>query len=210
MSIYDEQLPDKRTTNTDSVKSGVDPYLARLFNEMEYGINLENGVLFINSEIEDFIFYEVVAKINLIMQYRKHENKDETAPITLIINSVGGNAYTGLAIIDYIRGLDVKVNTVCRGRAMSAAALILACGTGTRAASKNSTIMFHEISTDFFGKSSDVKQSVKHLEILEDSYLSLLEETTNKPKDWWKDKCIKDTYFVPTDALELGVIDTIL
>jgi ATP-dependent protease ClpP protease subunit len=93
---------------------------------------------------------------------------------------------------------------------MSAAALILTCGTGTRAASKNSTIMFHEISSDFFGKTSDVKQTVKHLEVLEESFLTLLEETTKKEKDWWKTTCIKDVYFLPTDALSHGIIDAIV
>ena len=70
--------------------------------------------------------------------------------------------------------------------------------------------MFHEISTDFFGKSSDVKQSVKHLEVLEESFLKLLEETTKKPKNWWKENCIKDTYFMPTEAIDLGIIDAIV
>lgn len=210
MNMYDEPSLTKKDLPLDSSKTPLDSYFARIFSEMEYGVNLENGVLFINSDIEDFIFYEVVAKINLIFQYRKYTNESEDTPITIIINSGGGNMYTALAIIDYIKGLKVKVNTICRGRAMSAAALILTCGTGTRAASKNSTIMFHEISTDFFGKSSDVKQSVKHLEVLEESFLTLLEESTSKQKNWWKENCIKDTYFTPTEAINLGIIDSLI
>lgn len=209
-SFYDEANVDKNYSSSDPLKTSMDPYIVRIFNEMDYGVNLDSGVLFINSDIEDFVFYEVVGKINVILQYRKHMNLDETAPVTIVINSGGGNAYTALAIIDYIRGLSVKVNTIARGRAMSAAALILTCGTGTRAASKNSTIMFHEISSDFFGKSSDVKQSVKHLQVLEESFFILLEETTKKDKTWWKDNCIKDTYFTPKEAFELGIIDSIL
>lgn len=213
MNIYDEPGFSKMSAKEspiDNSTSKMDSYFSRIFSEMEYGVNLENGVLFINSDIEDFIFYEVVAKINLIFQYRKYLKQNEEDPVTIVINSGGGNMYTALAIIDYMKGLNVKVNTICRGRAMSAAALILTCGTGTRAASKNSTIMFHEISTDFFGKSSDVKQSVKHLEVLEESFLNLLEESTSKPKIWWKENCIKDTYFVPSEAVNLGIIDSVL
>lgn len=209
-SFYDDSVLNKPSDIMDQSKVSMDPYITRIFNEMDCGINLDSGVLFINSDIEDFVFYEVVAKINMIMQYRKHVNIDETLPISIVINSGGGNAYTALAIIDYIKGLSVKINTICRGRAMSAAALILTCGTGIRAASKNSTIMFHEISSDFFGKSSDVKQSVKHLQVLEESFFSLLEESTKKEKNWWKEHCIKDTYFTPNDAIELGIIDSIL
>lgn len=194
----------------DALKGSMDSYTARIFSEMEFGVNLDSGVLFINSEIEDFVFYEVVAKINLILQYRDFSGLDADAPITIIINSGGGNLYTAFAIIDYIKTLKVKINTICRGRAMSAAALLLTCGTGTRAASKNSTIMFHEISSDFLGKSSDVKQSVKHLHVLEESLFGMLDESTKKDKEWWKEICIKDTYFTPAEALELGIIDAIV
>lgn len=210
MSLYDEPAFEKKQQQKDDSKSYLDPYVSRILTELEYGMNLENGVIYINTEIEDFVFYEVVSKINAILQFRKHYEMDTTAPVTLIINSSGGNVYSAIAIIDYIRKLSVKVNTICRGRAMSAAALILTCGTGTRAASENSTIMFHEVSSDFFGKSSDVKQSVKHLQTLEESVFRLLETTTTKSKDWWKENCIKDTYYTPKDAVELGIIDSVL
>jgi ATP-dependent Clp protease protease subunit len=210
MNLYDEPAFDKKTKQPEDQKSFMDPYISRILTELEYGLNLDNGVLYINSEIEDFVFYEVVSKINAILQFRKHYQLDEDAPVTLVINSSGGNVYSAIAIIDYMRKLNIKVNTVCRGRAMSAAALILTCGTGVRAASENSTIMFHEVSSDFFGKSSDVKQSVKHLQTLEESVFRLLESTTSKSKDWWKENCIKDTYYTPNDAVQLGIIDKIL
>lgn len=210
MSFYDEQPMEKKSNQKDEQRTQLDPYISRILTELEYGINLENGVLYINSEIEDFVFYEVISKINAILQFRKHTNMDETLPVTLVINSSGGNVYSAIAIIDYMRRLNIKVNTICRGRAMSAAALILTCGTGTRAASENSTIMFHEVSSDFFGKSSDVKQSVKHLQTLEESVFRLLESTTTKSKDWWKENCIKDTYYTPNEAVQLGIIDVIL
>lgn len=210
MNLYDEPIPQKKTAQENEQKNQLDPYISRILTELEYGMNLESGVLYINSEIEDFVFYEVVSKINAILQFRRHSGLEENDPVTLVINSSGGNVYSAIAIIDYIRKLNVKVNTICRGRAMSAAALILTCGTGTRAASENSTIMFHEVSSDFFGKSSDVKQSVKHLQTLEESVFRLLESTTSKSKDWWKENCIKDTYYTPNEAIGLGIIDVVL
>lgn len=210
MNLYDEPIPEKKSLQQNEPKNHLDPYISRILTELEYGMNLESGVLYINNDIEDFVFYEVVSKINAILQFRKHYNLEELDPITIVINSSGGNVYSAIAIIDYMRKLNVKINTICRGRAMSAAALILTCGTGTRAASENSTIMFHEVSSDFFGKSSDVKQSVKHLQTLEESVFRLLESTTSKSKDWWKENCIKDTYYTPKEAVELGIIDIVL
>ncbi len=209
-NLYDEPQTTISTDTDIFQKDQTDPFLSQIFTEYEFGLNLDPAVLYINTDIEDPLLYDMIAKINLIIKYRKKNNINELDPITLIINSSGGSVYTAFAMIDYMRSLNIKINTVCRGRAMSAAALILTCGTGTRAASKNSTIMFHEISSDFFGKTSDVKQTVKHLEVLEESFLTLLEETTKKEKDWWKTTCIKDVYFLPTDALSHGIIDAIV
>ena len=57
-----------------------------------------------------------------------------------------------LGIIDYMRLADIKVNARCYGAAMSAAAVILACGTGERTMSKNATVMIHDVSSMDFGK----------------------------------------------------------
>lgn len=93
---------------------------------------------------------------------------------------------------------------------MSAAALLLCSGTGIRAASKNSTIMFHEISSGIYGKSSDMKANVQHTEKLEDILVDIIVENSNKDSVFWKDKILKDYYISPVEALELGVIDTII
>lgn len=209
-NMYDDIPEGKKYVNELNQKDSVDPYISLIFTEFEFGLNLDPGVIYINGEIDDSTFYDVVAKTNLIIKYRANYNLNEDSPITLIINSLGGDVYPAFGIIDYIRTLPIKVNTICRGRAMSAAAWILACGTGIRAASKNSSIMFHEISSDFFGKGSDVKQATKHLEVLENSILNLLEQTTNKSSDWWKTSCIKDAYFTPTEAVSHGIIDSII
>jgi ATP-dependent Clp protease protease subunit len=93
---------------------------------------------------------------------------------------------------------------------MSAAALILCAGTGLRAASQYSTIMFHEISSDIYGKSSDMKANVQHMEKLEEILLEILKTNSNKEKDYWKNVTIKDYYITPKEAMDLGVIDAII
>ena len=176
--------------------------------QMDYGIDVETSSVLLFGEIVDGSLYDIITRIRAILHMRKDEHKND--PINLIINSDGGSVYEALGIIDYIQSLDVKTNTICRGRAMSAAALILCAGTGVRAASQYSTIMFHEISSDIYGKSSDMKANVQHMEKLEEILLEIIKSNSNKEKEYWKNVTIKDYYITPKDALDMGVIDTII
>jgi len=176
--------------------------------QMDYGIDVNASSVLLFGEIMDGTLYDLITRIRAVLHMRDETRKND--PINLVINSTGGSVYEALGIIDYIQSLDVKVNTIVRGCAMSAAALILCAGTGVRAASKNSTIMFHEMSSDIYGKSSDMKANVQHMEKLEDILLDIMHTNSKKDVEWWKTTTIKDFYITPVEALELGVIDTII
>ena len=176
--------------------------------QIDYGFDVETSSVLLFGDIADGTLYDLVLRIRAILHMRDESRKNE--PINLIINSDGGDVYEALGMIDFIQSLDVKVNTICRGRATSAAALLLCAGTGIRAASKNSTIMFHEISSGIYGKSSDMKANVQHTEKLEDILVGIIVENSNKDSAFWKDKILKDYYLSPSEALDLGVIDTII
>lgn len=177
-------------------------------SQIDYGIDVESSTIYMFGDIADGTLYDLVLRIRAVMHMRPDEKKND--PINLIINSDGGDVYEALGMIDYIQSLNIKVNTICRGRAMSAAALLLCSGTGIRAVSKNSTIMFHEMSSGIYGKSSDMKANVQHMEKLEEILVSIMSENSKKDGKFWKDKTIKDYYLSPEEALELGVIDSII
>ena len=127
-----------------------------------------------------------------------------------MINSPGGDVYEMFGIIDYIESLDIKVNTICRGRAMSAAAVILACGTGNRMMSKRSTVMFHQSSSFMGGKMSDITAYLDNIKSLEVLIYSMLAEKTKKDADWWREKMRNDMFLTAEELLEIGVIDQII
>jgi len=118
--------------------------------------------------------------------------------------------YEMFGIIDYIESLDVKVNTICRGRAMSAAAVILTCGTGTRMMSKRSTVMFHQSSSFMGGKMSDITAYLDNIKSLEVLIYNMLAEKTKKDAAWWKEKMRNDMFLTADELLEIGVIDQII
>ena len=182
-----------------------------LYKEIEFAVDVEDSIIYIIGEIEDFGLYDFMVRCRAILRNREDDDK---SPINVIIDSVGGDVYEMFGIIDYIESLELNsgilVNTICRGKAMSAGAMILASGTGKRLASKRSTIMIHEGSSMQAGKTSDVKAAQKYNAHLEDMANSILGEKTNKDKIFWSEQTKTDLYLSAKDAQKLGVIDAII
>jgi len=179
-----------------------------IYKEIQYGVNIDDSVVYLQDEIKLGNLFDLMTRIRLILSQRDEETKND--PITLILNSNGGDVYESLGIIDYIQGLSVPVNVIARGQAMSAAAVILCCGTGVRAASKNTTIMIHEASSEVYGKMADIKANVDHINELEERFYQLMADKTKRPVDFWKQLCSRDYYMTAAKALELGIIDQII
>ena len=179
-----------------------------IYKEIDYGFSVKDSIIYIHGDIVLGLLFDFVSKVRTILDNRDESQKD--APITVLLNSDGGDVYEALGIIDYIRNLPVKVNMVARGRAMSAAALMLACTTGTRAASKMTSIMVHEISTANQGKASDIRANADHLDELEELTFQLLAQYTKQDLEFWRKQARKDFYMSADKAKEYGLIDTVI
>ena len=201
MSIYEEKQP---TQKEQPIAMKQD--MAR-WEESDRGVWIPESVIYLFGEIAEFTLFDFMTRIRTVIRERDDKYKDED--INLIINSPGGDVGEMFGVIDFMELIDTKVNTICRGTAQSAAAIILACGTGKRAASKNSTIMFHQGSTYSQGKISDVRAGLEYSKAVESKIYNLLGEKTKKDASWWESRCKSDFYLSAEEALELGVIDII-
>jgi len=210
-SYINESDKPSQDTPSEEVYYEDDLEKKHLYKEIEFAVDVEDSIIYIIGEIEDFGLYDFMVRCRAILRNRE---EDDTTPINVIIDSVGGDVYEMFGIIDYIESLEknsnIKVNTICRGKAMSAAAMILASGTGKRLASKRATIMIHEGSSMQAGKSSDLKAAHKYNAHLEDMANSILGSTTNKDKQFWSEQSKTDLYLSAKDAQKLGVIDGII
>ena len=184
--------------------NGLDDKTQILFKQLEWGINLNSNTMYLTYEIDTDQLYAVTTRFDNFIQY--NIDKD----INLVISSYGGDVYAMLGTIDYFNSLPVKVNTHCLGACMSAAAVLLACGTGNRTMSKNSTVMIHEGSAFEAGKTSDVLKGADHLKLLQKSICDILGEVTKKTSDFWEGVSKQDTYLTAKDCLDYGVIDEVV
>ena len=183
--------------------NGLDDKTQILFKQLEWGINLNSNTMYLTYEIDTDQLYAVITRFDNFIQY----NKDKD--INLVISSYGGDVYAMLGTIDYFNSLPVKVNTHCLGACMSAAAVILACGTGKRTMSKNSTVMIHEGSAFEVGKTSDVLKGADHLKKLQSNINRILGEVTKKDQEFWEEVSKQDTYLTADECLEYGIVDEI-
>ena len=179
----------------------------KFYREFDYGIDTEDNVIFIQDEIQSGLTFDIVSKVRLL---KKINGNIDT--VNILLNSGGGDVIETLALIDYMKSQkdQIKFNIIVRGMAMSAAALLLANGTGTRAASKHSKIMVHQLSTIVVGKLSDVKSNAKFSEELETECNQLMAQSTKMDKDYWQNIQSSDYFMSAEKALELGIIDVII
>lgn len=137
--------------------------------------------------------------------------KTRVEPIKLIINSLGGEIYSGLALVDVIESSLTPIYTICHGSAMSMGLIIYAAG-HHRLASKYTTFMYHEAAYGAEGKVLHHKQELNEAErtdkICDDYLLSKtkftydqLKEVRDKRSEWYFDVNTAHTY---------GLVDKII
>ena len=128
--------------------------------EMEWGVNSQTNTTYMNYEFDIDSLYSTIVKCDYLQRTNPRTSINLSIGLLMVVMFM-------LGLVDYIRGLDVQVNTHCVGTCMSAASVLLACGTGLRTMSKNATVMVHEGSAFEAGKTSDVMKGVDHLKKLQ-------------------------------------------
>lgn len=141
---------------------------------------------------------------------------DNDRPITLYINSAGGNVTDGLAIHDAIRQLvhrGIEVTVVVQGMAYSMGSVVLqAASDGRRLSLPHSWIMIHEPAKwAGWQSTSAAAQHLDRLKQMQSQIYEILAKRSGKPLA----KIIRDTkrtdfYLDAKKALEYGLIDGIL
>ena len=184
--------------------SNLTPNQQMLFKNLELCINLDTSTMYLSYEIDQDQLYAVMTRFDNFVRVNPKQD------VTLNITSYGGDVYAMLGTIDYFKSLPVKVNTHCVGACMSAAAVILACGTGKRTMTENSTVMVHEGSAFEGGKTSDVLKGADHLKKLQKNINRILGEVTKKDSSFWEGVSKNDCYFTAEECLEYGIIDEII
>jgi len=170
-----------------------------------YSRLLRERIVFLGSEVEDNVANVIAAQFLFL------EAEDPDKDISLYINSPGGSAYAGMAIYDAMRYVKPDVRTVCVGMAMSAAAMILCGGAaGKRFALPNSKMMIHQGSGGFRGSPADIQIAAREILEMTERMATIIARHTSQPKEQVMRDIDRDRFMSPQDAVEYGLIDSVM
>lgn len=187
-----------------------------VLKEAANGISqVDPGTELFNSRREIFLTEEVNAgtSARLLQQLiclEEHDRlgKKEYKPITLYINSPGGEIKSGLAVYDYMRRMKSSITTVCIGCASSMGAILFLAG-DTRLMLPHTEIMIHDASfgnADFSGlKPGELKSRAKSLEESSRSLRKIVAERTGRSLNEVTRKMREDSYFKCEEAISFGL-----
>ncbi len=170
-----------------------------------YSRLLKDRIVFLGTPIDDQV-------ANLIMAQLIHlESEDPEKDINVYINSPGGDITSLFAVYDTMQYIKSDVSTIVMGQAASAAAVLLAAGTGgKRYALPHSRVLIHQPHGQAGGQAVDIEIQAK--EILR--YRALLDEILAEHTGQALDKVKKDTDrdFIMTaeQAKDYGIVDDII
>jgi ATP-dependent Clp protease, protease subunit len=140
---------------------------------------------------------------------------DNGRPITLYINSAGGNVTDGLAIHDSVRQIvnrGIEVTIVVQGMAYSMGSVVLqAASTGRRLAQPHSWIMIHEPAKwAGWQSTSAAAQHLDRLKQMQSQIYDILAARSGRPlRQIIKDTKRTDFYLDAKKAREYGLIDAV-
>ncbi|HRE48251.1 MAG TPA: ATP-dependent Clp protease proteolytic subunit [Aggregatilineales bacterium] len=172
-----------------------------------YSLLLKERIVFLGSEINSIVANSIVAQL----LYLEHE--DPEREIRMYIQSPGGEIYAGMAILDTMRAIRAPVSTTAIGMTASFGTVLLAAGRkGLRYALPNATIHMHQPLSygGGGGQASDIAIQAKEIIRLKESLLNFFVETTGQLRAKLEQDTDRDIYMTAQQALEYGLIDSVL
>lgn len=148
---------------------------------------------------------------NVIRGLLHLQRTNSEAPITLFINSPGGEVSSGLALLDVMSAISCPMHTVCLGLAASMAALLFIAG-DTRDMLPHSRVMIHDplIGGSVGGSALSVKARADDLMRIRDITAQVISEHTGMPLERVFELTARDTYFEAEEAVAAHLADHVI
>ncbi len=131
-----------------------------------------------------YLIGEVGWDINLQSVIGQVEKTDKSQPLNVHIHSQGGSVYDGLAIYNYLKGLEQDVNTISSGLVASIASIIFLAGNKeTRKINSTDSFLIHLPMGGMEGNAIDFEKTAKELRNIEDKLADIYVNETNLTKE---------------------------
>ena len=170
-----------------------------------YSRLLKENIIFLGTPIDDTVANLICAQL----LHLESENPDKD--INLYINSPGGDINALFAIYDTMQYIKPDITTICFGQAASAAAVLLAAGTGgKRLALPHARILVHQPYAGASGQASDIELVAAEIARLKASLEEVLAAHTGQPMEKIAADTDRDFVMTAEQARDYGIIDEVI
>lgn len=151
---------------------------------------------------------EVISATDIKAEILQAESNGKT--IEMRINSLGGDVYSGLAIIEAIRQSNADIRMFIDGVAASMASVIAMCGRHIEMG-RYSRLMLHAVSAGCYGNTNEMLQCIQEMKKTENLLCEIISRKCNKTAEEIKSKYFdgEDHWLSAKEALGIGLIDGI-
>ncbi len=167
---------------------------------------LKSRTVVISQQVDSKLTAKVLSQLVLLEQ----EGMEE--PITVFINSPGGEIFSGFAIFDMLNFIACPVTTIVTGFAASMGSILsLAADKGRRFSMPQAKIMIHQpLLMGYQGRASECEIQAREILKTRDHLVNLYAEHTGKSQKEIKKALDRDNWFSAEEALEYGLIDKVI
>ena len=167
---------------------------------------LKSRTVVISQQVDAKLTSKVLSQLVLLEQ----EGNDQ--PITVFINSPGGEIFSGFAIFDMLNFISCPVTTIVTGFAASMGSILsLAADKGCRYAMPQAKIMIHQpLLMGYQGRATECEIQAREILKTRDHLVKLYAEQTGKSLEEIKKALDRDNWFTAEEALEYGLIDKVV
>ncbi len=196
-----EYWGEKNPAPKKNVKPGEEKHISVYENKIYYysGVNRET-VVELNHKLS-----ELEAKHLTVSNVLEID----PPPIRLFINSGGGSIIAGIASMDTISRCNVPVYTFVDGFCASASTFLSVVGK-KRFMSKNSYMLIHQLSSQLWGKYSEIEDEKKNLDLMMETIRTVYTEHTKVPTEELDEILKHDLLWDAKKCLEYGLVDEII
>ena len=192
---------EKKPTIKKNIKPGEEKHIAVHENRIYYysGVTRDSAVE-LNHKIGELESKHLTASYALEI---------DIPPIRLFINSGGGSITAGISSMDTILRCKAPVHTYVDGFCASAATFLSVVGS-RRFMSRNSYILSHQLSTQFWGQYQEFEDEKKNLDLMMITIKNVYKKYTKVPLKELNTILKHDLLWDAEKCLEYGLIDEII
>ena len=181
-----------------------------LFRELAHSYSeqrlLDTRSIFISEGIDAKVARRIISHLLVL-------DEEGDKPVTVYLNSPGGEINSGFAIFDTIRYINSPVRIVNAGLCASIATIInIAAHKGRRYSLPNAKFLIHQplIMGQVEGQASDLEITAKEILKTREKINKFLAEECGQPIEKIAEDTIRDFWMTAEEALDYGLISKII